>query len=56
MGRPRRVAIAVKTWSGEECVFVWNWAKKYFIQVGERYELLSLPLCKFPATVRCRLT
>lgn len=33
MGRARRVAIAVKTWSGEESVFVWNWAKKYFIQV-----------------------
>lgn len=39
MGRARRVAIAVKTWSGEECVFVWNWAKKYFIQVRQLHQL-----------------
>ena len=30
--RPRRVAIAVRTWAAEESIAVWNWASKYFIQ------------------------
>eukprot|EP00892_Ulva_mutabilis_P007955 jgi/Ulvmu1/5531/UM023_0067.1 len=42
MGRARRVAIAVKTWSGEESVFVWNWARKYFVQTGRDRDWLYI--------------
>jgi hypothetical protein len=40
-GKPRRVAIAVRTWAAEECVAVWNWASKYFIRVCSAFKCFS---------------
>lgn len=33
LNRSRRIGIAVRNWSSEESVYVWRWAKKYFIKV-----------------------
>jgi hypothetical protein len=41
-GKPRRAAIAVRTWAAEECVAVWNWASKYFIRTGRDRDWLYI--------------
>jgi hypothetical protein len=53
--RPRRVAIAVRSWASEESVFVWTWAQKYFIRVRVANNSVLLLDRQKHTKVECRM-